>query len=102
MNYQQFSARNMQPSFEMIRRTGQRLSDTQDHLRSLTEVVQTGVEIVHSHATQRNTDQLSKIATHFFVIKYSILGLLVAWLLDLVQTSGIPWDTLWDWIRWWF
>ena len=102
MNYQQFSDRNMQPSFEMIRRTGQRLSDTQDHLRSLTEVVQTGVEIVHSHATQRNTDQLSKIATHFFVIKYSILGLLGAWLLDLVQKSGIPWDTLWDWIRWWF
>jgi hypothetical protein len=102
MNYQQFSDRNMQPSFEMIRRTGQRLADTQDHLRSLTEVVQTGVEIVHSHATQRNTDQLSKIATHFFIIKYSLLGLLGAWLLGLADKWGIPWEALWDWIRVWF
>ena len=99
MNYQQFADRNMLPAFDMIRRTGERLADTQEQLRSLTRVVQTGVEIVHLHATQRNTDQLGKIGTHFFWIKYGTAGLLVSWLYSMASNAGYGLSSALDWVR---
>lgn len=61
INYEQFVLRNLEPNFEMVRDTGERLTRAQQRLEGITSVIQTTAMIIEMEATRSNTAALQRL-----------------------------------------
>jgi len=63
VTYEQFLDRTVLPTFEFIRRTGQRLEALRDRLQVITQSIQTSSVYLQTLATRQNTEQLRNLAS---------------------------------------
>jgi hypothetical protein len=102
INYGQFVSRGLQPTFNLIRRTGQRLSELRTRLQVITETIQTSALIIEAEATRANTQTLRNILASIVWVKRSFITLLLV----TISYGGYVLYTkfwtllrsLWDWL----
>lgn len=101
VSYQQFVSRSVQPSFNVISSTGERLRSIRDRIAVVTETIQTAALIVETAATRENTAMLKRIAGSFLLLRFGLLGLaaiIVKFLFD-VASGIVTTEQAFDWLR---
>jgi len=74
INYGNFVSRSVQPAFNVITSTGERLRAIRSRLESVTGTIQTAALIVETAATRENTATLNRIARSFWLLRLGVGG----------------------------
>lgn len=85
INYGNFVNRSVQPAFNVIASTGERLRAIRSRLESVTETIQTAALIVETAATRDNTATLNRIARSFWLLRLGVGGVALIALTALLE-----------------